>query len=135
VVRSPRNRFPVGRHPCKRLSRRKHSSPDARSGERATLVPELAARICALAGGCLLSAEADIHSLSRAREGRRRRLSLCSLPVLQQFEESLGSLISVAQSATARTWQTAPCVIHRVRSSLTPERLHRIDGGGVAGWD
>ena len=46
-------------------------------------------------------AEPDIHSLSRAGEGRHRRLSVCSLPVLKQFEESLGSLISVAQSATA----------------------------------
>ena len=56
-------------------------------------------------------AEPDIHSLSRAPEGRHRRLSVCSLPVLKQFEESLGSLISVAQSATGRTWQSARCVI------------------------
>jgi hypothetical protein len=46
-------------------------------------------------------AEPDIHSLSRALADRHRRLSLCSLPVLKQFEESLRSLISVAQSATA----------------------------------
>jgi hypothetical protein len=38
-------------------------------------------------------------------------LSLCSLPVLKQFEESLRSLISVAQSAIGRTWQPARCVI------------------------
>jgi hypothetical protein len=56
-------------------------------------------------------AEPDIHSLSRAPEGRHRRLSLCSLPVLKQSEESLGILISVAQSATGRTWQPARCVI------------------------
>ena len=56
-------------------------------------------------------AEPDIHSLSRAGEGRHRRLSLGSLPVLKQFEESLGSLISVAQSANGRTWQPAFCVI------------------------
>jgi len=56
-------------------------------------------------------AEPDIHSLSRAGEGRHRRLSLCSLPVLKQFEESLGSLISVAQSANGRTWQPALCAI------------------------
>ena len=54
-------------------------------------------------------AEPDIHSLSRAPEGRHRRLSLRSLPVLKQFEESLGSLISVAQSANGRTWQPARC--------------------------
>jgi len=35
-------------------------------------------------------AEPDIHSLSRAGEGRHRRLSVCSLPVLKQFGESLG---------------------------------------------
>ena len=46
-------------------------------------------------------AEPEIHSLSQATEGRHRRLSLCSLPVLKQFGESLGSLISFAQSATA----------------------------------
>src|SRR5436305_14754630 len=45
-------------------------------------------------------AEPD-HSLSRILADRHRRLSVCSLPVLKQFEESLGSLISVAQSATA----------------------------------
>src|SRR4029077_20647135 len=32
---------------------------------------------------------------------RHRRLSVCSLPVLKQSGESLGSLISVAESATA----------------------------------
>ena len=36
-------------------------------------------------------AEPDIHSLPRVLEDRHRRLSLCSLPVLKQFEESLGS--------------------------------------------
>ena len=56
-------------------------------------------------------AEPDIHSLSQAPKDRHRRLSVCSLPVLKQFGESLGSLISVAQSATSRTWQSARCVI------------------------
>ena len=56
--------------------------------------------------GCLSArvpafAEPDIHSLSQATQGRHRRLSLCSLPVPKQFGESLGSLISFAQSATA----------------------------------
>src|SRR5256885_16161467 len=46
-------------------------------------------------------AEPDIHSLSRILADRHRRLSVCSLPVLKQSGESLGSLISVAQSATA----------------------------------
>jgi hypothetical protein len=35
-------------------------------------------------------AEPDIHLLSQAPESRHRRLSLCSLPVPKQFEESLG---------------------------------------------
>src|SRR5438270_747521 len=46
-------------------------------------------------------AEPDIHSLSQALADRHRRLSVCSLPVLKQSGESLGSLMSVAQSATA----------------------------------
>ncbi len=46
-------------------------------------------------------AEPDIHSLSQILADRHRRLSVCSLPVLKQSGESLGSLISVAQSATA----------------------------------
>lgn len=46
-------------------------------------------------------AEPDIHSLSQATRGCHRRLSLCSLPVPKQYGESLGSLISFAQSATA----------------------------------
>jgi len=36
-------------------------------------------------------AEPDIHLLSQTGEGRHRRLSLCSLPVLKQSEGSLGS--------------------------------------------
>jgi hypothetical protein len=44
-------------------------------------------------------------------EGRHRRLSVCSLPVLKQSEGSLGSLISFAQSVSGRTWQSACCVI------------------------
>src|SRR5207237_7799715 len=56
-------------------------------------------------------AEPDIHSLSRALAGRHRRLSLCSLPVPKQFGGSLRRLLSIAQSATCRTWQPARCVI------------------------
>src|SRR5258708_34118134 len=41
------------------------------------------------------------------------RLSLYSLPVPKQFVESLGRVISFAQSATCRTWQSAHFV-HRV---------------------
>src|SRR5258708_15859666 len=62
---------------------------------------------CASRHRFLRSAEPDIHLLSRALKGRHRRLSLCSLPVPKQFVESLGSVISFAQSATCRTWQSA----------------------------
>src|SRR2546429_9022414 len=43
-------------------------------------------------------------ALSGPAKGLHRSFSLCSLPVLKQFEESLGSLLSLAQSATGRTW-------------------------------
>jgi hypothetical protein len=56
-------------------------------------------------------AEPDIHSLSQVSKDRHRRLSVCSLPVLKQSGESIGSSISVAQSAIGRTWQSARCVI------------------------
>src|SRR2546425_6429400 len=46
-------------------------------------------------------AEPDIHSLSQVLADHHRRLSVCSVPVLKQSGESLGSLMSVAQSATA----------------------------------
>src|SRR5713101_1977167 len=59
----------------------------------------------------LAFAEPDIHSLSQVPKDRHRRLSVCSLPVLKQFEESLGSVIFLAQSANGRTWQPARCVI------------------------
>src|ERR1700724_3279913 len=56
-------------------------------------------------------AEPDIHSLSQVPKDRHKRLSGRTLPVLKQFGESLGSLITVAESATSRTWQSARCVI------------------------
>jgi len=52
-------------------------------------------------------AEPDIHLQSQAPKSRHRRLSWCSLPVPKQFGESLGSVISFAQSATGGTWQSA----------------------------
>ncbi len=56
-------------------------------------------------------AEPDIHSLSQVLADHHRRLSVCSVPVLKQSGESLGSLMSVAQSGNRRTWQSARCVI------------------------
>src|SRR5438309_4215557 len=54
-------------------------------------------------------AEPDIHSLSQVHADRHRRLSVCSLPVLKQFEESLGNLRRSV--GNRRTWQSARCVI------------------------
>jgi hypothetical protein len=46
-------------------------------------------------------------AVSDQRVVLNRRLSLCSLPVSKQFDGGLGSLRSVAQSATDETWQAA----------------------------
>ena len=56
-------------------------------------------------------AEPDIHSLSQALADRHRRLSVCSLPVLKQFGESLGSFDVRRSVGNRRTWQSARCVI------------------------
>src|SRR5207253_3164706 len=69
-------------------------------------------------------AEPDIHSLSRILADRHRRLSVCSLPVLKQSGESLGSLISVAQSATA-----GPGSLRAVRSCCFSPGGPRFLGG------
>ena len=86
------------------------SSWRARESAHCSLFRTHSLHMC-LSAMVLAFAEPDIHSRSRAGEGRHRRLSLGSLPVLKQFEESLGSLISVAQSANGRTWQPALCAI------------------------
>ena len=52
-----------------------------------------AAHVCLSAEGSCILAEPDIHLLPQAPKSRRRRLSLCSLPVPKQFEESLGSCL------------------------------------------
>jgi hypothetical protein len=58
----------------------------------------------------------DIHLLSKTPKSPHRRLSLCSLPVPKQFEESLRSLISFAQSPYGGTWQPA----HRNNPDVFP---------------
>jgi hypothetical protein len=80
------------RHPCKSLSREKHES-SVRALESALLVRSGAApaHVCLSAGGsCILQNRTSICCL-RLRKSRRRRLSLDSLPVPKQFEESHGS--------------------------------------------
>src|SRR5260370_33113789 len=80
----------------------------ARSRERASQqFQDVLCAQCASRHRFLRSAEPDIHLQSRAPKSLHRRLSLCSLPVPKQFVESLGRVISFAQSATCRTWQSA----------------------------
>jgi len=65
-------------------------------------------RICGLSAvGPCTDAEPYIHLRPRTPKSRRRRLSLCSLPVPKQFVVSLRSLISFAQWPTCETWQSA----------------------------
>jgi hypothetical protein len=75
------------------LSTEKHEF-SGRAVESALLV---SIRICCarmpLGGGSCILAEPDIHLLPQAPNRRRRRLSLCSLPVPKQSEESLGSCL------------------------------------------
>src|SRR5262249_24982449 len=89
------------RPPCKSLSREK-DSPEARFGgaRTANLGRTRSSQGC-LSAMVPAFAEPDIHSLSQILADRHRRLSVCALPVLKQSGESLGSLMSVAQSATA----------------------------------
>jgi hypothetical protein len=60
--------------------------------------------------------QTSIHCLGP--KGRHRRLSVCSLPVPKQSEGGLGSFISVAQSVSGGTWQSARCVILVLSLSL-----------------
>jgi len=114
----PRSPFPVGRLPCKSLSRGNTVLLTRASEERARAHSSAStARTLCLSAVVPAFAEPDIHSLSQVPKDRHRRLSGCSLPVLKQFGESLGSLISLAQSANGRTWQSARCVILFVCSS------------------
>src|SRR5436309_7329956 len=89
-------------HPCKSFVKGEKDSPDARLGGARTIeaIRTRSSHVC-LSAVVPAFAEPAIHSLSQVHADRHRRLSVCSLPVLKQFEESLGSLISVAQSATA----------------------------------
>ncbi len=94
--------LPDSRPPCKSFVKGEKDSPDARLGRARTIeaIRTRSSHVC-LSAVVPAFAEPDIHSLSQVHADRHRRLSVCSLPVLKQFEESLGSLISVAQSATA----------------------------------
>jgi hypothetical protein len=80
----------------------------ARSGERANRQFQDVSR----ATVCL---SASVPALGRTRhpfavsglEGPSQKMEFVSLPVPKQFVESLGRVISFAQSAKCRTWQSA----------------------------
>jgi len=82
--------------------KRRQISPDARLGGACAIIyfGVWSSQVC-LSAMVPAFAEPDIHSLSQILADRHRRLSVCALPVLKQSGESLGSLMSVAQSATA----------------------------------
>ena len=99
--------IPYCRRPCKSVVKgRRRCSGRARESAQCVM-PGFVVRTYASRQGFLLFAEPDIHLPSRAPRSRHRRLSWCSLPVPKQFEESLGSVSSFAQSAIGRTWQSA----------------------------
>jgi hypothetical protein len=99
---------PCHRHPCKSFVKLSHGCPGHARGSVQVNSPRmLHTQKYASRHRFLRSAEPDIHLLSQTPKSRHRRLSVCSLPVPKQFVESLGSLISFAQSAKCRTWQSA----------------------------
>jgi hypothetical protein len=102
----------------------------ARSGERANqLFQDVLRATCASRHRFLRSAEPDIHLQSQAPKNRHRRLSLCSLPVLKQFVESLGRVTPFAQSAKCRTWQSAHFVHPVDFGSIYPAAVLRSSAG------
>ena len=82
----------------------KQNPPDARFGgaRTCTFVGIGSPHLC-LSAVVPAYAEPDIHSLSQVPKDCHKRLSGRTLPVLKQCGESLGSLITVAESATSRT--------------------------------
>src|SRR5579872_3965819 len=72
------------------LSRKNRDVPGALARARSVCCQVTSCAQLPLGWWFLLSAEPDIHLLPQAVDGHRRRLSLCSLPVPKQLEESLG---------------------------------------------
>ena len=97
------SKCPDCRLPCKSFVKLRHGCPGhARESVQVNSPRMFHTQRYASRHRFLRSAEPDIHLLSRTPKSRHRRLSLCSLPVPKQFVESLGSLISFAQSAKCR---------------------------------
>jgi len=103
---------PDWRHPCKSSVKGKHEIP-GRAQESAQLDLIRTFPSAAVASWLVVPAlaEPDIHLLSKTPKSPHRRLSLCSLPVPKQFEESLWSLISFTQPPNGGTWQPAHRII------------------------
>jgi SnoaL-like polyketide cyclase len=91
------------------LSRENVLLPTRATEERAnTITAEFSARdLCLSARALAFRRTRHPFAVSSHLCGLHRRLSLCPLPVSKQFGGSLGSLRSVAQSATCKTWQAA----------------------------
>src|SRR5215472_994011 len=88
------------------LSREKHEV-SGRARESAHCdgsVPSVTQQCLSADGSCTWQ-KPDIHLLSETPKSPHRRLSWCSLPVPKQYEGSLQSLYSFAQSAIGGTWQ------------------------------
>jgi hypothetical protein len=122
--------LPYSRHPCKSFVKLRHGCPGhARESVQVNSSRMFHTQKYASRHRFLRSAEPDIHLLSQTPKSRHRRLSVCSLPVPKQFVESLGSLISFAQSATCRTWQSAHGSSCLFSGSLQAAALLRSSAG------
>ena len=101
------------RHPCKSSVKEKHTWPGALARARTSRSRSLA-RIWCLSAVVPAFAEPDIHLLPRARQGLRRRLSWCSLPVPKQSVGSLKESLDFRRSlGQGGTWQSARFTILR----------------------
>ncbi len=110
------------RHPCKSFVKGKARSIWARSGERAVGLIGIyrPAHVCLSAVGSCSLAEPDIHLLPQAGKSHRRRLSLCSLPVPKQCEESLGSFLRRPGDLLHRFSPEIDMIQNLARGLLTP---------------
>ena len=88
----------------------------ARESAHSSDAEPLSSHFASRRGSCFPQNQTSIHCLGPG--GRHRSLSVCSLPVPKQSEGSLGSFISVAQSVSGGTWQSARCVILVIFFSL-----------------
>src|SRR2546430_32780 len=100
------------RRPCKSLVKGEKDSPDARFRRSAhcRTCQNLQLTRVPLGGGSCLRRTGHPFAVS-GPEGPSQKIESVFSASPEKFEESLWSLISIAQSATCRTWQPARCVI------------------------